>query len=80
MLTVAVEAPVALVAVTVYDVELDIEEGIPEMIQVELLMKSPDGKLGDTVQFTIELPLLSRVVGDTLMSFPTSPDVPVAPV
>jgi hypothetical protein len=61
-------------------VELKAAVGTPEITQVELLIDSPDGKAGDVVQLTIELPLLSRVVGVTLMIDPTVPVVPVAPV
>ena len=49
------------------------------MTQVVALIERPDGKAGSTKQPLITAPLLTRVVGVTLIGTPTLPLVPVAP-
>ena len=41
--------------------------GIPLISQVDWLIESPVGRAGEMEQVVMEAPLVSRVVGDTLM-------------
>ena len=53
--------------------------GVPLITQLRVLIESPAGSAGATVQFVIAAPLLFSVVGLTLMAIPTVPLVPKAP-
>ena len=63
MVTVAVELPPVLLAVTVYCVEEDTAVGVPLIAPVELENRRPAGKLGEIVQeVTVPPPALGVAV------------------
>ncbi len=78
--TVAVPVPAELVAVIVNDVEGKAAVGVPLMTQVLSLMLRPEGKAAEALHMVIEAPLVCRFVGETDMTLPTDPLVPVASV
>jgi hypothetical protein len=71
--------PAELVAVTVKLVAARVALGVPEITQVEELMVSPDGKLGEALQPVIAEPWLLSVLGVMDIAAPTLPLVPVEP-
>jgi hypothetical protein len=77
--TLAVDDPTELTAVTVNSVESRVTAGVPLMTQVELLIERPSGKAVVVEQDVITSPRLFKVVGVIDIATPTAPLVPVAP-
>ena len=57
----AVPLPPAFVAVTVYEVAPCAEDGVPEIVQVDVLKESPAGMPGEIEQLTIAPPVFEGV-------------------
>ncbi len=60
-----------------YEVELRVEVGVPEITQVEALIDAHAGRAGEAEHEVTAAPLLLRVDGVTVNIAPTLPFVPV---
>jgi hypothetical protein len=76
--TLPAPVPDEFVAMTVKEVSERVSRGVPLITQVVRSILTPSGKAGAVVQFVMLAPLSSKSVGETIISSPNIPCLPVA--